>query len=117
MNPTIAETASWLQGIERQRRQDAQRRAQAIRARLPAAVRMLRDRHGVGRIWLFGSLATGEVHAESDLDLAVEGLADDAYFQALGDLSRLLPCAIDLIRMEEAPQTLASRILDEGEAL
>jgi uncharacterized protein len=52
-------------------------RARRLRSRLPAAVALLRDRHGAERVVLFDSLANGACHAESDIDLAVSGLPGD----------------------------------------
>jgi hypothetical protein len=36
----------------------------------------------------------------SDLDFAVEGLASDRYFRALGELMACLPCPVDLVEWE-----------------
>ena len=96
------------------KRQAAEARAARLRAAVPAAVAMLRAQHGVGRAWLFGSLAWGGPRLTSDVDLAVEGLPAERYFQALADLEGLLRGGVDLVRMEDADETLRARILAEG---
>jgi predicted nucleotidyltransferase len=65
-------------------------------------------------VLVFGSLATGGVHEASDIDLAVIGLPADRYLDALTELSRLAPCGVDLVRVEEAPASLVERIQREG---
>jgi hypothetical protein len=39
------------------------------------------------------------------------------YFAALADLMTLFGAAVDLVRLEEAPESLRGRILAEGEVL
>lgn len=72
------------------------------------------DSHGARRVWLFGSLVAGSPTAHSDVDLAVEGLSSNAYFGALADLMELFHGRVDLVRWEEAPESLRARILAEG---
>jgi uncharacterized protein len=103
-------------------RREAERktRAEARRARaseaLPALVALLAG-GGARRVWLFGSLAWGSAHEGSDIDLAVEGLPAEALWPAQGELLRVAPCSVDLVRIEEAPEALASRIRREGRLL
>jgi uncharacterized protein len=48
------------------------------------AAKMLRERYGVSRIRVFGSLAhEGNFYPDSDIDLAVEGLKPVDYWEAL----------------------------------
>ncbi|MCU0836586.1 MAG: nucleotidyltransferase domain-containing protein [Chromatiaceae bacterium] len=92
-------------------------RARHLRARLPAAVRCLRERHGAEAVILFGSLAAGTCRADSDLDLATSGLSAHRYFKALADLMEVFEGPVDLVRLEEAPESLRERIAAEGEPL
>jgi len=112
---TPADTARHL----RRRREAAQaegaHRAAQLRARLPVAGARLREVYGVTGVRLFGSLANGTCRADSDVDLAVSGLERARYFEALADLMEILGAPVDLIRMEEAPQSLRERIDAEGE--
>jgi predicted nucleotidyltransferase len=54
---------------------------------------------------------------ESDVDLAVEGLAADTRDAASADLEHLLGSDVDLVRIEAAPETFRRRIESEGESL
>ena len=84
---------------------------------LPEAKRLLIERHQAGRVVLFGSLATGSYSEISDVDLAVEGLAPERYFQALADLMDLVGGPVDLVRIEDAVPSLRSCIEEEGRIL
>jgi predicted nucleotidyltransferase len=105
------------------RRRGAQRaatgalRAQALRARPPAAVELLRQRYGADRVLLFGSLAVGGSHGGSDVDLAVSRLKPEQYFSALGELMAVFEAPVDLVDLESAPVSLRERIEAEGEPL
>ncbi len=101
-------------------RQEA-KRAAAGRARLELlrttaselAV-LLCERFGVTAVYLFGSTARGEPHARMDLDLAVEGLAAARYLEALAAVSDAAPCLVDLVRLEDAADSLRRHIANEG---
>ena len=93
----------------------AQERALLVRSRLASAVRLLRKK-GASRIWLFGSLASGgHPHAASDVDLAVEGLPAQGLMRTLLEVEEILGVDVDLVRLEEASESLRSRIAKEGE--
>lgn len=83
-----------------------------------ACAELLRPRFGARRVFIFGSLAgQSPWHARSDIDIAVEGLAPERYFDALRECEALLPegMELDLIPLESAPPTLRARILGEEE--
>ena len=108
---------------ERWRQRDAQVEERRSLAR-EAARRMaahLAERWGVRRVYLFGSLAGWHrFHDRSDMDIAAEGLPEDArYFRVLVELYRLLPpgMELDLVPLEEAVPALRERIVHEGEVL
>jgi predicted nucleotidyltransferase len=94
-------------------------------ANLPCKITLYLAR-GATEVWLvfeeerlrvFGSLVTGALNEHSDLDLAVEGLATGRYFEVLADLISLFSAPVDLVRLEEAPESLHQRIAAEGETL
>ena len=91
---------------------------------LPEAIRGLVAHLGaepsVRRVILFGSRARGDAGPRSDVDLAVEapGLAARDWLR-LADLTEQADTLlkIDLVRLEEAPTELRSRIEVEGRTL
>ena len=89
-------------------------RASRARGHARTAARVLRDEFGVGRVWLFGSLAWGRVHEASDIDLAVEGLAPERTFAALSRISSVVGEQIDLVPFESCSDSLRGRILERG---
>jgi len=117
MSTTLAETTAHLRGLEREQQRQAEARRAVLADSLPRAVALLRSIPGVTQIVLFGSLAEGGVHAWSDLDLAVEGLPRERYFSVLTELMLLVPGGVDLVRLEEAPPSLAARIHETGRPL
>ena len=75
------------------------------------AVALLSAVPGVRRIWLFGSVAKArKPDFRSDLDLAVEGLAAERQLSVWASLDEALELPPDLVRWEEANQTLREEI-------
>ena len=82
------------------------------------AARLLREAYGARGVWVFGSLARGRLDEASDIDLAVSGLPEAVYFRAVGELQALDPdFAVDLVRVEDAPESLRKRVEAEGISL
>ena len=81
-----------------------------------ACMQLLRERFGVRRVILFGSVA-GQTpwHERSDIDLAVEGLAPSELLTAYTACRDLLPrdVELDLVPLEQASPELRARILGE----
>ena len=74
--------------------------------------RVLRDRFKASRVIPFGSVVgSGTWHPGSDLDLAVEGIPPEQFFQALAALRELLPPGLDvaLVDLEHAGEALHAR--------
>jgi predicted nucleotidyltransferase len=110
------DTARHLAARGQAKRRRALERTGRLLGRVPAAKELL-GRFGARRAWVFGSLLTGSATEESDVDLAVEGLPESAYFPALGALMQLFTGPVDLVRMEEAGESLRQRVLAEGREL
>jgi predicted nucleotidyltransferase len=117
MPVTARDTLLHLQASEAAERRRGQDRARRLLALSADARQLLVDRHGADRVWLFGSLVAGEPTEHSDVDLAVEGLASSAYLRALADLMALFHGPVDLVRIEEASESLRERVLSEGHEL
>jgi predicted nucleotidyltransferase len=77
------------------------------------AVRILKN-EGCTEIYLFGSVATGQVHAGSDIDLAVRGCPPGQFFHTLGRLLRELDHPVDLIDLD-VPDIFVRYLLTSGE--
>ena len=78
--------------------------------------RFLREAYGASRVVLFDSMAReGPLSAHSDLDLAVWGVDADDYFEAVGRTQdQGAPFSVDLVRMEQAPDSLHTVVRNEG---
>lgn len=124
--PTALELTreGWKSYLEAARRRPAppeltppERRArEQLLERIRQAAAVVKTRFGARRIVLFGSLAHAAwFMSDSDVDLAVEGLRSDAYWQAW----RLIEDAIgdrrvDLIEIEMAGESLRQAIQRYG---
>jgi predicted nucleotidyltransferase len=103
------------------RQRQAQGRARSLRlsqqARADAAriATLLRRDFGVTRVVLFGSLVSGCFLPDSDIDLAVEGLAAAAFFPALAQASRLSEFPLDLKPIDDLAPHFRMRVLLTGE--
>ena len=77
---------------------------------------VLTEVYGAKRVYLFGSLARARARFAdtSDIDLAVEGLSADHFYEALGDLLCRSTFIVDLKPLEEVSETLRLRIAREG---
>jgi predicted nucleotidyltransferase len=116
MGVEISDTVAHLRRLAEQRARRAAERRAELEGWLPRARDILRQR-GASRVYAFGSVVTGATSPSSDLDLAALGLPPQAYFDALGELMRSLPCDVDLVRLEEAPESLRQRVRAEGREL
>ena len=87
--------------------------------RVRAAAVTLRTRYGARRVILFGSLAHAAwFSADSDVDLAVEGLTGDSYYRAWRAVEEIIgDRAVDLIEVETARGSLRSAIERGGVVL
>jgi predicted nucleotidyltransferase len=104
---------------ERQFEQDLknQRLAQQARQELSQVIELLIDRFQVSKIILFGSLAKGTFHQDSDIDLAVAGIEPSKYFQALAQVNNISDRWIDLKPLESLEPHFLKRVLETGECL
>jgi len=101
----------------RARRAQEQRRQQA-RAIARRVARFLRDEYGASRVVLFGSMAReGRLGPRSDVDLAVWGLDAEDYYEAVARAQDGEDVQVDLIRMEDSPESLRDVVRREGREL
>jgi predicted nucleotidyltransferase len=106
--------ASGLLARIRREVEERERRAVILRARVREAAACLVERYAAKRVWLFGSLAWGEIDEHSDVDLLVEGLGDDRWDAASALLEERIGVPVDLVRVEEADASLVERVKHDG---
>ncbi len=118
-HPTITpqQAAEALVARATQRHAAVEARRLVIRGKLSALADMLRTRYGAQRVMVFGSLAWGGFHAQSDVDVAVEGIASERLWQATTDANEGMPATVELFALESLPQSFRQRVLAEGELL
>jgi uncharacterized protein len=100
--------------------QEEQNRVLAHQARqtIPQLTQLLTEHFHATQIILFGSLAKGTFHQDSDIDLAVAGIPPEDYFSALAALNRLSPSfQIDLKPLEDLEPQFYQRVIQTGECL
>jgi len=71
-----------------------------IRQRIERAAAALKAA-GAREVYLFGSVAKGVVHEDSDIDMAVSGLPPQNYFEAMGQAVDILEHPLDLVDLDE----------------
>lgn len=78
--------------------------------------RILGEDYGAQKVYLFGSLAreNAPFKATSDIDLGVEGLSADRFYEALGELLLKSTFLVDLKPLENASDQLRRFIQKEG---
>lgn len=120
MNPT--DLQAYIAGAKRRQHQKQLLlgdRYVLLQAVAQQGVEILKQDFAVSRVWLFGSaLRRDRIHSRSDVDLAVEGLAEAQYLRAVGRLLDLHgDVSVDLVRLEDASVSLRDRIISEGREL
>lgn len=66
------------------------------------------------RAWLIGSLAWGGFGERSDVDLIVAGLKEVDAARIVEAVSRVAGVDVDLLQLEELPETFRERVESEG---
>ena len=60
------------------------------------AVSLLKN-EGCRNVFLFGSMVTGKIHANSDIDIGISGLPPKSFFRVYANLDRALASNVDLV--------------------
>ena len=106
----------WKQQQALRLRQNRQA-AKLARRDLDKILQVLCQRYRVRRIVLFGSLTKGQFTNESDIDLAVTGLAPEDFFAAYAEIAQLSQFKVDLKPLENLHSRFYQRVLAQGEVL
>jgi predicted nucleotidyltransferase len=94
-----------------------------IRQRLLAhrpEVLALAQRHGATNLRVYGSIAKGQEHPGSDLDLLVDLAEDQSLLGLIGfrqELEDLLGCLVDVTEAETLHPLIRHEILDQAQLL
>ena len=101
---------------EQARQEASTRRRATARALAEKAAALLRGEYGATRVLLYGSTAHGLwFTADSDIDLAVEGIAAARFWRAWSAVNALDPAfEISLVDWEDATPALRAAIECEG---
>jgi len=80
-----------------------------------AIAKQLKDRFGADRVILFGSFARGDFHRWSDIDLAACGIPPADFYRAVAFATGFSNVfKVDLVDVEDCPESLREHILKEG---
>lgn len=77
-------------------------------------------RHGASNLRVYGSIATGHEHADSDLDLLVDLPEEQSLLGVISlrqDLEDLLGCSVDVTEAETLHPLIRAEILEQALAL
>jgi uncharacterized protein len=105
------------------RSRQAQRQAQieawekAAWAEAKTAAALLREQFGATSVIVFGSLVKGRFGENSDIDLAVEGIAKSSFFSALAAVNAHSQWQIDLKPIESLEPRFKARVMSTGKAI
>lgn len=119
MSDSLAAYRATMKKREARARREQEERRERARRTARHVARYLVDTYGVSRVVLFGSMAQERpVSGHSDLDLAVWGLDAADYFEAVGRVQdEGAPFSVDLVRIEQAPDSLHTVVREEGREL
>ncbi len=73
----------------------------------------LLKKSGAREVYVFGSVATGRVTEDSDVDLAVSGLPPEIFFTTMARLVDLFDRPVDLIDLD-LPSPFTTYLRDKG---
>lgn len=115
--PATADIARYAEGLITRLRARAtvvQARQAELQRQAGIAAGHLADLPGVTRVWLFGSVAWGGMHEESDLDLMIEGLPAGMWSTATAIVEQHVAINVDLLRTEALEAAFVERVRREG---
>ncbi len=106
----------WKEKAKKEKEKMEHRRKSMISA-IKKCASILKEKYNVKKIILFGSLSRERIIDEhSDIDIAVVGLDNKKYFEALNLLYEIVPKGvdIDLITIESIDEEFRKHILKKG---
>jgi len=68
---------------------------------IETAAKFLRN-EGCQSVYLFGSMVTGKIHQNSDIDIGIKGLPPEKFFRVYAQLADNMSNEVDLIDFDES---------------
>lgn len=112
--PQISPLLAHVQRSVERERAAASARICQLRATLPALLGRIGDERDVAKVWLIGSLAWGDGHVGSDIDLVLDGLAPAKVDRLAFDLAGIAKAHVDVLRLEDLDPAFRTRVLRDG---
>jgi len=105
----------YLRNRDRQARTERAQHSARVRDEV---VRIVRTHLQQGqRAWLIGSLACGEFHPSSDIDLVVDGVDAETALRIELAVARAADVEVDMLDFRVLPESFKRRILSQGISL
>ena len=111
------ETVALLRRRLHESRPEEERCTRSLLALVPLVADCLAQEFGVRRVVLFGSVARGTAREESDIDLAVEGLAPGHLFRTMARAAEVAGRPVDLVPLEDARPEVLAILAVEGQVI
>jgi predicted nucleotidyltransferase len=116
---TAEKTANYRQGLQHRLSQALSQTELSsldqVQAEAESLARELIEKYGAKRVILFGSIAQRRpLRPDSDIDLAVEGMASEIYYKLVGELWTKSGRSVDLVRLENVRPGVKRVILSKG---
>ena len=67
---------------------------------IEAATNLLKN-EGCQSVFLFGSLVTGKIHANTDIDIGIKGLPPEKFIRVYAKLDNTLTNTVDLVDFDD----------------
>ena len=77
------------------------------------AIKILKE-NGAKEVFIFGSIVNGKFNENSDIDIAVKGLAQQEFFKVASELMFELENEIDLIDLDDKENRFSQMLLKMG---
>lgn len=97
-------------------RREATRRSETLKSLLMEKGIPILKRYGVEKVVLFGSIAEGTCHDNSDIDLLVLPLSAERFWRCLSDLQQSIGRQVDLYTQSDDP-VFVKKILERGKTI
>ena len=81
------------------------------------ALEIIKKKHGVLAVYLFGSVATGKQNKNSDIDICIIPEDMDDSLNIVVDASSKLPKNLDIVNFYRLPIQIRYRVFKEGRSL